>query len=198
MGCGDGSIAGWGLASRLASLDGGLAVLLPLINGVGRRMRMPRPGNRTARACSSYPAARASASAVALALGLRFPGGNIAGIFASRSASAFHKREQQTGAALDSDVVTLALLAAPTHAVFLAAARLLLPSHTRILTFAFAALFVGASTLQVVVVLLVAHSLANAAARANLDPDNHVVPYVTALSDLLGTVALLSIAGIVA
>ena len=137
---------------------------------------MPRPGNRTARACSSYPAARASASAVALALGLRFPGGNIAGIFASRSASAFHKREQQTGAALDSDVVTLALLAAPTHA----------------------ALFVGASTLQVVVVLLVAHSLANAAARANLDPDNHVVPYVTALSDLLGTVALLSIAGIVA
>ena len=55
------------------------------------------------------------------------PGGNIAGIYASRSASAFHKREGPEA----GETITLLALTVPTHITFLVPMRLLLGPRSR-------------------------------------------------------------------
>lgn len=66
-----------------------------------------------------------------------------------------------------------------------------------ILSITFIALFLAAAALQVYLLLRLAHVMARRAARAGLDPDNHVVPYLTATGDALGTAFLITIASLV-
>ena len=58
---------------------------------------------------------------------VRPSGGNLAGIYASRNASAFHKRERPEA----GETLTLLALTAPTHLTFLVPLRLLLGARTR-------------------------------------------------------------------
>eukprot|EP00160_Parvularia_atlantis_P005939 Unigene15160_Nuclearia_a/m.45391 Unigene15160_Nuclearia_a/g.45391 ORF Unigene15160_Nuclearia_a/g.45391 Unigene15160_Nuclearia_a/m.45391 type:complete len:389 (+) Unigene15160_Nuclearia_a:219-1385(+) len=151
LGLGISSAAGALLGSSIERLDGGITVLLPVINGVG---------------------------------------GNIAGIFASRTASSLHKREKRDRSR--SVELSLLLLTVPTHTVFLCVMWLLM-AHERVFSLLFVALFLGAALCQVALLLFLAEIFADRAWRAGQDPDNHVVPYLTALGDALGTLSLVAI-----
>jgi len=150
-GLGISSTAGLLLGASVERLDGGVTVLLPLINGVG---------------------------------------GNIAGIFASRTASSLHKREVKDVSR--NTEWTLLLLTVPTHAFFLFAMSLLV-SRERIFTTLFVSSYLTAALIQVGTLLVLAQVLADRAWQQGLDPDNHVVPYLTALGDAVGTLSLVVI-----
>ena len=66
----------------------------------------------------------------------------------------------------------------------------------RIYTIPFTVLFLLASVLQVGGLLVIAHWLARRAVASKLDPDNHVVPYLTTLADTFGTALMLAIAAV--
>ena len=82
------------------------------------------------------------------------------------------------------------------HPLTLAPSRAGRRADPRIDSFAFISLFLGAAFVQVGLLLGLAHWLARRAALADLDPDNHVVPYLTTVADVLGTALLLGIAAV--
>ncbi|XP_004363313.1 hypothetical protein CAOG_03585 [Capsaspora owczarzaki ATCC 30864] len=140
-------IAGIFLEGDVDELMGGLATLVPVINGTG---------------------------------------GNIAGIYASRFATSLHKGKRGGHETTGS---TLALTTVPAHLAFLLILRVS-PVDTTSVSLPIALAYLLAGTIQVLVLLRLGKYLVKRAWARDLDPDNHVVPYLTALSDLIGTTSI--------
>lgn len=139
-------------------------------------------------------------------------GGNIGGIFSARQASSLHKRG--TKETLFRSEATLLAITPPIHLAFLLVIGLVLgrfeygvvaegiPSFcftfgaSRMIAPAFLTLYLAGAAVQVVVLLLFADWLSSRAWKAGLDPDNHVVPYLTSLGDAIGTTVLVACAHI--
>jgi len=91
-----------------------------------------------------------------------------------------------------STISTLLLCSIITHVVFLGATAVVF--GTERIGVAFSLAYIVASSVQVYALLLLAGILARHAWAKDLDPDNHVMPYLTALSDFIGTVLLVGAA----
>jgi len=142
------TLAGIFLGSEAENLSGGLAALMPLINGMG---------------------------------------GNISGIYSSRLCTALHKGSVKKGEHVRA-TVTLVLLSLVVQAFFIGG--IVVVQEGAKITLGFAASYLVCVALQGVALLNIAQFLARKAWAEDLDPDNHVIPYLNAVSDFSGTLTI--------
>ncbi|KAG5463426.1 MAG: hypothetical protein BJ554DRAFT_7652 [Olpidium bornovanus] len=113
-------------------------------------------------------------------------GGNIGSIFASRISSALHAgSEEAYGDARNM----LFMLSVPNHAGFLLVTHLLGIGHVHV-DLSFFALYMAASLVLSAIMLFLAERMTLAFWRRGCDPDNCVLPLLTALGDVFGTALL--------
>ncbi|KAK9889165.1 hypothetical protein WA026_004446 [Henosepilachna vigintioctopunctata] len=83
----------------------------------------------------------------------------------------------------------LMLMVIPGHLIFSYTISYLQAGHTSF-TFIFLLVYLTAAYVQVILLLYIAQIMILGMWKANIDPDNSAIPYLTALGDLLGTFLL--------
>eukprot|EP00123_Amoebidium_parasiticum_P000608 comp11454_c0_seq1/m.5886 comp11454_c0_seq1/g.5886 ORF comp11454_c0_seq1/g.5886 comp11454_c0_seq1/m.5886 type:complete len:432 (-) comp11454_c0_seq1:415-1710(-) len=111
-------------------------------------------------------------------------GGNIGAVLASRAATSFHVHGKPDGY---YPSIVLFLLTIPTHLILIAGVEWSSPDTEFLNDAGFLGSYLCASVGQVACVVVLVHVLSRKVWAAGLDPDNWVIPYVTACADFLGT-----------
>lgn len=143
-------IAGLFLQADIEKLSGGLAILVPFMNGTG---------------------------------------GCIASIYSSRYGTALHKGKD---AKHTQTVITLISVALPIHILFLL--LLLFLKQGEKLSFSCCCCYLSCVSVQLLILLYLGRYLGRRAWALELDPDNHVIPYLNAVSDFFGTLSIVMLA----
>ncbi|RKP07829.1 hypothetical protein THASP1DRAFT_16510, partial [Thamnocephalis sphaerospora] len=112
--------------------------------------------------------------------------GNLASVFASRISTALHARRHEHYMRVGA---VLFLLNLPVQWPFLGFVRALHLGHGSVTWTMFGA-YTAASMLLVAGLLVAAKWITLALWRRSLDPDNYALPYITAIGDVAGTIAL--------
>ena len=116
-------------------------------------------------------------------------GGNLGAVYASRLCSSLH-----TGKTEEELKICLSLLFAnlPLQGIFLMVVYFLNLGHVKI-NWLIIGLYILASTLQIVLVLLFITKITRILFRCEIDPDNYATPWLTALGDIFGTFFLVGV-----
>eukprot|EP00123_Amoebidium_parasiticum_P012964 comp21686_c1_seq1/m.30556 comp21686_c1_seq1/g.30556 ORF comp21686_c1_seq1/g.30556 comp21686_c1_seq1/m.30556 type:complete len:480 (-) comp21686_c1_seq1:763-2202(-) len=120
-------------------------------------------------------------------------GGNIAAVHCSRVSTTLHLKMAESTESLRAvskqhrqSAAAFWIMGTVLHCIFLTAIEVV---HGTIgtLTLVFVAVYMGVAVIQILALLIFAHLLVFYVWSKGKDPDNIVIPYVTAVGDLLGT-----------
>eukprot|EP01135_Chromosphaera_perkinsii_P010101 Nk52_evm26s2011 gene=Nk52_evmTU26s2011 len=115
-------------------------------------------------------------------------GGNVAGVYASRLTTEIHCEEYEKQGQ-KSIIALLLMILPPIQTLFLVIIDRLGDRHTSG-TARFVCMYLLCAELQVILLFLIAKFLVNFFWKRGCDPDNYVLPYLTAFGDLIGTLLL--------
>lgn len=145
----------------------GIAVFQPVINGVG--------GNLVAVQASRISTALHQESRLGL-----LPPSHSERLCVNPCVAFFSKTKHASTARV------LMLMVIPGHLIFAYAISYIKAGHTS-LTPIFGVVYLTAATIQVFLLLYIAHILIHWMWTKGIDPDNSAIPYLTAIGDLFGT-----------